>query len=265
MPKKIAASVFLVVIFLVANAHEFWLEPQRFQYQVGEEMKVDFMVGENFTGEFWDLKRHRVESLRLYSISGQINLLEKVTKTVGSNLRFKLEKVGTHMLVMQSNTAYIELEAEKFNAYLKEDGLDYIADARKKTNTTDKPSRENYTRYAKLLVQTGNKTDETFKQKAGLRLEIVPDKNPYVLKSGDYLQCLIMFEGKPSPHTLVKVWSRLNRTTFLQNIYTENDGMIKFPISTSGVWMVSTVKMIPSESAEADWHSLWGSLVFGIR
>jgi hypothetical protein len=63
----------------------------------------------------------------------------------------------------------------------------------------------------------------------------------------------------------VKIWSRLNRTTFLQNIYTEDDGTIKFPVSAQGAWMVSTVIMIPSEIPGAEWHSLWGSLVFGIE
>jgi uncharacterized GH25 family protein len=75
----------------------------------------------------------------------------------------------------------------------------------------------------------------------------------------------VLFEGKPLPHALVKVWSRLNNTTFLQNIYTEKDGMIKFPISTKGAWMVSTVKMISSDLPTSQYHSLWGSLVFGIE
>jgi len=114
------------------------------------------------------------------------------------------------------------------------------------------------------MVQVGEKTDDTYKKKIGLRYEIVPDQNPYTLKTGDHLQCKVYYEGKPAAHTLVKVWSRINNTTFLQNIYTENDGSIRFPISTSGSWMVSSVKMIKSEKEGADYHSLWASLVFGI-
>jgi uncharacterized GH25 family protein len=88
--------------------------------------------------------------------------------------------------------------------------------------------------------------------------------NPYSLKSGDYLECRVFWEGKPSPHALVKVWSHIGNRTFLQNIYTEDDGTIKFPISTTGSWMVSAVKMVRSKT-EGAYESSWTSLVFGIE
>jgi uncharacterized GH25 family protein len=176
----------------------------------------------------------------------------------------KADQEGTYLLALQSNADYIEMEAKEFNAHLKEDGLDNVLDERKKLNQVEKPSTEFYTRYAKLLVQVGEKKDDTFIKKIGLRYEIVPEQNPYTLKTGDYLSCKVFYEGKPAPHTLVKVWSKIKDTTFLQNIYTENDGSIRFPISTSGEWMVSSVKMIKSEKEGAEYQSLWTSLVFGI-
>jgi hypothetical protein len=51
---------------------------------------------------------------------------------------------------------------------------------------------------------------------------------------------------------------------FLQNIYTEKDGTIRFPVSSPGPWMVSAVKMIPSEREGADYMSHWASLVFEV-
>ena len=134
----------------------------------------------------------------------------------------------------------------------------------KKLNQLDNTGREYYSRFAKLIVQVGEKKDDTFKKLVGLRYEIVPSQNPYLLKTGDYLQCKIFYEGKVVPHALVKIWSKIDNTTFLQNIYTEKDGSVRFPISTSGDWMVSSVKMIKSEKPGAEYHSLWASLVFGI-
>jgi uncharacterized GH25 family protein len=180
-------------------------------------------------------------------------------------LKVKLAEEGTHMITMQSNYASIELDAAKFNAYLEEDGLEDVIAIRTKKNETNKPGKERYARFTKLFLQAGAKLDDTFKKKAGLRVEIVPHQNPCKLKSGDYLQCTILIDGKPVPHQMVKVWNKINTTTFLQNAYTENDGTIKFPISTKGPWMVSTVKMIPSETPDAEWQSMWGSLVFGIE
>ena len=197
---------------------------------------------------------------------GGVKDLSKAMKpTRGKNVMLKFVQEGTQLLAVRSNASYRTWGADQFNAYLEEEGLDEIAELRKAKNYTADSATEYYTRFAKVLVQVGERIDDTFKKKTGQCLEIILDKNPYLVKSGDYLQCLILYEGKPLPHTLVKVWNRLNRTTFLQNIYTEKDGTIKFPISAKGAWMVSTVKMIPSEKPAAEWHSLWGSLVFGIE
>lgn len=262
--KKFITFAIVLVASLISSAHEFWLQPKKFKYTVGEEIKLDFMVGESFNGEFWDLKKHKAEKIQLHRISGIRDLAKDIKLTQGNNLNIKTDQEGTYLFSLQSNSAYIELEGEKFNDYLKEDGLDYILDERTKSGSLTNKSTEFYTRFAKLLVQTGNKTDDTYKKKIGLRYEIIPDQNPYALKVGDHLQCRVLFEGKPAAHALVKVWNKVNTTTFLQNIYTENDGTMRFPLSASGPWMVSSVKMIHSEKEGAEYHSLWASLVFGI-
>jgi uncharacterized GH25 family protein len=263
--KKTILTISICLVIAIVQAHEFWLQSARYRYAVGDTMSVDFKVGENFTGEFWDLAVHKVEKAEMHYPGGATVLTQDVKPTKGKNLSYKFAKAGTHILALQSNAAFIELEGEKFNEYLKEDGLDNILDLRTKSNTLDKPVKEFYQRFAKLMVQAGNATDETYRKRAGFRLEIMPLTNPYTLKNGDYLECRVLYETKPSAHQLVKVWSHIGNRIFLQNIYTENDGTIKFPISSSGAWMISTVKMIPSEKEGADYQSMWASLVFGIE
>ncbi len=223
------------------------------------------MVGEGFTGEFWDLSVHKVEKAEIQFAGGSTDLTKQIKPTKGKNLSYKFVKEGTHLLTLQSNAAYIELEGEKFNEYLKKDGLDNILELRTKNNELNKPSKEFYQRYAKVLVQSGDKTDNTFNKRVNFPVEIVPMSNPYAIKSGDYLECRVFVQGKPSAHQLVKVWNHVGNRVFLQNIYTEDDGTIKFPISSTGPWMVSTVKMIPSDKPGADYKSMWASLVFGIE
>ncbi len=262
--KKIAVLLIVLLVTSLADAHEFWLQPKKYRYKVGEEMRVDFMVGENFTGELWDMRRHAVETMQMISAYGKKDLIKDVKATAGNNLTYKFANEGTHLFAMTSNAAYIELDAEKFNAYLEEDGLENITFLRKKKNEMNKPSRENYSRHAKLMVQSGDRTDDVYKRKVGFRVEIIPLANPYTLKPGDYLDCEILFDGKPVPHQLVKIWSFINNRAFLQDAYTENDGKIKFPISNSGPWMVSFVKMTESDKPNIDYESMWASLVFGI-
>ena len=262
---KRGISIILVfVLIIAASAHEFWLLPQKFRYNVGEKMMLDFMVGEGFEGEYWDLSRHNVEKLTLSNRFGEINQLPNIKRTAGANLEYAFNNVGTHLIALESNQAFIELEPTEFEAYLKEDGLDYVIEDRLARGEQNKKSRELYSRYAKLLVQVGDRTDDTFKKKAGLKLEIIPSQNPYDLNAGDYMDCMVYYRGNPEPHALVKVWSHVGNRIFLQNIYTESDGSIRFPISNTGPWIVSTVKMIRSSSPKAEWESMWASLVFEI-
>jgi len=265
MQRKIILILVLLLTVDLTQSHEFWLQPKKFRYALGEEMNVAFMVGENFEGDLWDLKKHKIEKLELSNIAKVLDLRQQVKPEAKEKLKYKFSEEGTYLLSLQSDDAYLELEAAKFNDYLKEDGLEEVLEIRTKTNALNKPSKEFYSRYVKLLVQAGGKTDDSFKKKKGMRIEIIPTQNPYVLKSGDYLQCTVLFDGKPSAHQLVKVWNKIGNTTFQQNNYTENDGTVKFPLSSKGPWMVSTVKMIASEKPGADWESFWSSLIFGIE
>lgn len=262
--KIITASVFIFVSSLV-QCQDFWLQPKKFRYVVGEDMKVDFLIGEDFEGEPLDLKKNKIEKIELHHSSKVIDLKNQIKSEQKDNLKFKFPETGTHLLCTQSDNIFTEPSAEKFNDYLKDNGLDDILDLRAKTNSLDKPSIELCTRYSKLLVQCGDKTDDTFKKQTGQQLEIIPQQNPYNLKSGDYLRCLILFEGKPIPHQLVKVWSKIGNTSFLQNAYAENDGTVKFPISNKGPWMIKTVRMIASKKPGAAWQNIQSSLVFGIE
>jgi uncharacterized GH25 family protein len=264
--KRSLIALLLVLIGAeLAQSHEFWLQPKKFKYALNEELSVDFIVGENFEGDPWDLKKHKIEKLELSHGLKTVDLRSQVKPDAKEKLKYKFTEEGTYMLSMQSDNAFIEMAADKFNDYLKEDGLDQVLDARTKSNTLDRPSKEFYSRHVKLIVQAGAKTDDTFKKRTGIRVEIVPQQNPYLLKSGDYLQCLVLFDNKPLPHQMVKIWNKIGNASIQQNAYTENDGMVKFPISSRGPWMVSTVHMIASEKPGADWHSFWSSLTFGIE
>jgi uncharacterized GH25 family protein len=255
----------LVLSSIVVGAHEFWLQPQKYFYKVGETAVISMRVGENFSGEPWDLKRHRIVKLESHHLGKSVDYRSSVKEGKKDNLEIALAEEGTHLVVMQSNAAFIELKAAEFNAYLKEDGLSDIALLREKTKTQDSSSREFYSRYAKLLLQVGNKKDDTFKKEIGFPLEIIPEHNPYQLKKGDMNRYKILWQGKPLFGALVKVWNRYNNTTAIQNIYSEKNGMIEVRLSNSGEWMISVVKMIPSTEQGADWQSYWGSLVFGIE
>lgn len=263
--KKGVVLVLIFVLIGIGHAHEFWMMPNQFRFDVGEKMTIDFKVGDGFEGDYWDMGTYKVEKLIVHNRIGETNLTDKVEKSRGGNIEYAFHNVGTHLIALQSDVALIERTPEEFDAYLSDDGLEYIREERERRGEQNNAAKELYTRYAKLLVQAGSRTDDTFKKHAGLKFEIVPQQNPYEVKSGDYMDCKVLYRGNPEPHALVKVWSHVGNRIFLQNIYTESDGMIRFPISNTGPWMVSSVKMIRSDALAAEWESMWSSLVFEIK
>lgn len=263
--RKILFIFCLLSFSILSSAHEFWMYPKKFVYAKDEVASIDFMVGENFEGERWSLKKERITRLEQHTAKGFSKITLPADTSARPALSLKLTAEGTHLIVMQSNNAFIELEAEKFNAYLKEDGLEDALNKRMNTNTLDKPSKEHYQRNTKLLLRCGDFSDEVYKKKVGLPLEIIPLTNPYNATQGDEIQFRIFFEGKPHGFSLVKVWHKTEGRTFMQNVYTDKEGVITTRLSGKGAWMISSVKMVEAKDGKADWQSYWGSLVFGIE
>src|SRR5690606_15945273 len=178
--KKFASAFLITALMAVlAQAHEFWMQPDKFRYAVGETVRLNFMVGENFVGERWKLNPQRFLRLDHHAVSYSGGLIEQLNTGEGNNLEVKLAKAGSHLFVMQSTNAFIELEATEFNDYLKEDGLEDVLAFRQKNNLMEKAGKEFYARCTKLLVQAGPNSDETYKKVVGMPLEIVPLNDPY--------------------------------------------------------------------------------------
>jgi len=263
--KRLLTLLVMFGLMFGLQSHEFWLEPFKFKVKPGEAITVRFAVGENFTGEDWDLSKKLVSKIQLIETQGTIDLTDKVPTVKGTKMKLAIPNPGIKLIAMQSKASFIQLNGTKFNAYLEEDGLENAIEWRKKNGQDTVGAKEFYSRYAKLLIQSGNTVDDTWKKVVGHRLEIVPLQNPCTLTSGDYLTCKILYERKPVPHTMVKVWGHVGNKIFLQNAYTEDDGTVKFPISANGPWMVSCVRMEKSKDPKADWESSWASLVFSVE
>lgn len=264
MMRYLVITFALLLVLFVAQAHEFWLQADRYFLKTGDKVQLKFMVGENFMGEPWDLRVHRVESLVAIETGATRSLGDSIDRESGT-LSVKFMKPGTKLLAMESNAAFIELEPDLFNDYLKEDGLDEVYAFREKNKALGSKAREHYSRHTKLFVQVGETRDDVYQKVMGMPIELVPQRNPYELKKGDKCRFLVLFNGKPLFGAKVRVWNRFDNRTTIQNLYAQKDGMVEMQISNPGSWMVSVVKMVASQDPAADWRSYWGSLVFAVK
>jgi len=153
MPKRLISSGVLLTLALASAAEECWLWPDKFRYAIGEEIKVDFITGESFVGGFWDGKQNKAARVQWLSVSGVKDLSKETTPTRGSNVTLSVLQEGTQMVVMETNTLTREWGAGKLVPYLEDNGLDDIVNTRRNSNGLEGPAKEEYTRYAKVLVQ----------------------------------------------------------------------------------------------------------------
>lgn len=262
--KKIFSFFFLQLFSFLLPAHEFWLEPEKFIYEPGDSVNIRFFVGENFEGENWSGNQSKVNQLNFYSKDFTDDLLTELSEDKGDSLQISFNDEGTVMLTFNSNNSFINLEAEKFNAYLKEDGLQSAIDYRREHHESDSAGKEFYQRSVKTILQIGESKDNTCSKKTNLPLDIIPLQNPYDLKENDSLAIKILFRKSPLKNALIKTWNRIDNHTISIDYTSDEKGEIHIPVIQKGKWMVSTVQMIRLDNnKEADWQSYWGSLTWG--
>lgn len=262
--------VLLIATISAALAHEFWIFPENFFPKMGEKVAWKIQVGEDYMGERWGGGSRRVERLRLFSDKGPKDLtatIQQSEKQVEAPA-FTIQQAGTQMLVLETNNSFIELEADKFEAYLKEDGLNLALDYRQKNAEQQKMGREFYRRCAKTIMQVGNATNDLPTQPTGVDLDIVPLQNPYALKPNSSLSCRILYDKKPLANAMVRCWRRVNGKTEVEFQQTDAQGEATFELTKKGkaAYMLSSVHMVRmTGNDKADWQSLWASVTFGMR
>lgn len=253
----------LAVIPSLAVAQELWIEPDKFYFTPGETARVSFMLGSNFIGDPWNAKATSVQRFEHHT-DGQEHDLKMLTKEGAQPLEMRLQQDGCHLLVLETTRVFRKMDGETFTSYLREEGLDNIYYQREKMKISGDSATEYAARYSKVILQAGSRLDDTYKKICNLPLEIVPDKNPADMKKGDPIRFTILYQGKPLFGAKVKVWNRYHHRTTVQNIYSQQDGMIETHVSNPGTWMISVVNMIPSRDPNARYRSFWATLVFGV-
>lgn len=91
----------------------------------------------------------------------------------------------------------IEMKAQEYTDYLKEEGLDAVIAARQAAGEADKPAKELYARYAKIAIRTGGGGGTHLTQPAGLKAEFVPTSDPTAVRAGGMLTVRFLADGKP--------------------------------------------------------------------
>jgi uncharacterized GH25 family protein len=259
--KRVAA----LAILLGASpllAHDFWIEPTSFHPEVGSVVGLSLRVGQGFRGDPVPLNPGKVVKFVTVSPAGAETRVDGIPGRDPAG-RVRVTQPGYGVIGYRSTPSFLELPAEKFEAYLKEEGLESIVETRARRGDSKKPSKEIYSRCAKSLLDAGGAGTAGFDRALGFRLELVPEKSPKRIgNGGGSLPVRLLYEEKPLAGALVVAINRDDPGKPI-SARTDRSGGVLLPLPRGGVWLVKAVHMIPAPAESgADWESLWASLTF---
>lgn len=262
--KFIMALAFYSAISSHTGAHEYWIEPLEFQVKPDTEIIANQKVGQNFKGNKYPLIPQEFTRSGLFSTSGKIQFKGDIGDIPA--LRARPQHAGLHVLAVATKSDELTYETpEKFQTFLKNQGLEWALIEHRKRGLPDAGFTEAYSRYAKALVQVGppGGTDVTI----GLPIELIAEKNPYTitLNSTAKLPVRLLWQGKPLRQAQIKIFHRANDKLIISKIRTDDTGRAMIPLSQSGKYLLSAVHIIPwKKSPKAVWHSFWASMTFNL-
>lgn len=244
-------------------AHDLWIEPTTFSPERGQIVGMKLRLGQDLLGDPVPRDPALINQFIVEDGSGRNSVYGRDGADPAGLLR--VARPGLLVIGYHSNPSTVELTADKFNKYLKEEGLDAVAALRASRNETGASARELFSRCAKSLVLSGSPSKTQGDRLLGFPLELVAERNPYALRAGEDLPVRLVYKNRPLAGALVIAMNRLNPSEKL-SARTDTTGRVRFRLRPGGMWLVKAVHMIPAPAGtNARWESFWASLTFELR
>ena len=166
------------------------------------------------------------------------------------------------LLGYRSMPAFVELEAEKFNQYLKDEGMEFLRDERRARGEDDAPAPEYFVRCAKTLLQSNTDGPKVYDKVLGYPLELIAQADPYARSVGDELEFLLLFRGKPIEGLQLQAFTK-EQSDEIQKIRTDKDGRAVIKLDRPGQWFVKVAQIQAIiGDPKAKWKSWWATYLF---
>ena len=269
---RIRTILFTAGLLLIASfawAHDLFLKLDTYFLKPGSQVRIAMLNG-TFTKSEGFVAPERLADISVVSPSGRSPLRSDSAVSRGpdsaSVLAVALGDAGTYVVGAATRTREIELRAEDFNAYLEEDGLPDILEARRRDNELGKGARERYSKYVKAIVQVGDRRTDNFGVALGYAAEIVPLDNPYSMGRVNTLRVRCLVDGRPVTNQTVLWGGEKGGQLFTQrSTRTDSTGMATITLDQPGRWYVKFISMVRESEPGLDYQSKWATLTFETR
>ena len=266
MSKRAFVVVFCLVFITIpcaAGAHMLWLNASNYAPKAGEPVSIEIGFGHHYPRDEV-IKEGRLKRVYAVDKSGQEFPVDQVSV---STYRFIPPGEGLFQIIALMKPGFVSktTDGRKFGSKKEyENAVDCFA----------------FRMVATALISVGSPSQD-FGVSSKNPLEIVPLKNPALLKTGDELPVKVMFQGKALEGVSVRAANQEQRTApshehghtgqahgmhqhWAQEVVTNGDGIAVIKVSAGGAWMFNISHEVPYEDqSECDRYSYRTSLTVG--
>jgi uncharacterized GH25 family protein len=280
------------VAILLLCSHDMFLKLDSYFLQANSEATIQLFNG-TFEESENTIDRDRMLDVSLVGNGNRtaVDSSQWMEKDLITYLNFKTGNEGTYVAGVSTAARNIEMEAQRFNNYLEHDGVVDMLKYRKENNEADKDAVEKYSKHVKTIFQVGKDRSEDWKTVLGYPIEFVPLENPYEIHAGHDLKVRLLLRGKPLQNQLVLIGNKEDHQHAengthshddgeehshddkageehshddLKEVRTDENGIVKFNLDSSGVWFLKTIHMEKSTIEGLTHESNWATLTFQV-
>lgn len=257
---RLIAAALTLGASLPLSAHDVWIEPTTFSPEIGQIIGVKLRVGVDLVGEPLPRYAELIDQFVSVDLAGRKPLTGSEGGDPAGVLQARVP--GISVIGYHSKPSRLELPADKFDAYLRDEGLDDILALRNGGDSRAVGTREQFFRCAKSLLLVGAPSEALSDRVLGFPLELVAERSPYTTGASDDLPIRLLFEGQPLAGALVVAIRRTDAIERLA-VRSDSDGRVRLQLHRRGMWLIKVVHMVPApDDSGADWSSYWASLTF---
>ena len=263
--RTVAVLIALSLTSATLAAHDLFLKLRTFLVPPRSEVKIAVLNG-SFTASEAAVGPERLADLSLVTPEGREPMPRALWQPTGDTtwLTLRTRHPGTYVVGAAVQPRVIELSADDFNTYLKEDGLPDVLRRREERGEMGKPARERYQKNVKALIQVGGARSLDYETRLGYAAELVPLNNPYDAQVGDTLALWCLVDGKPIADQVVLAGGDgpAGERPMVES-RCDPQGVVRFALSAPGRWFVKFIHMVPG-TGRVDYESKWATLTFEV-
>ncbi|HKC47009.1 MAG TPA: DUF4198 domain-containing protein [Gemmatimonadales bacterium] len=248
-------------------AHDLFLKPESFFLPPQSDVRIAVLNG-SFTASEASVTPDRLRDLSLVGPAGRQPLPHNAWKPQGDStwLAVHTSAAGTYLIGASLFPRELTLPAAEFNAYLKEDGIPDVLEARTRAGELNKSARERYQKHVKTLLQVGEVRSDAYASVLGYPAELMALSNPYAARVGETLAFRCLVDGKPAARQLVVAGGEQGGKPIAErSARSDSDGVVRFTLDAAGKWYVKFIHMEPVSRDSLDYESKWATLTFELR